>query len=176
MKSSRLLFWLCINIFVIGSNRETPKASSASQIQNNTTNESVENALNLQRTELALRPIGKSWVLYRSEPGQDDWKIRGDGFPAKSVFKDAAGKTVSEEDYYYSGAEFTDSEGHDWERITVHFDYGSKEMILSYTGTNKTTEATLSKFLMTLHGPTTNITGVIGLVKAATAGWPDAPK
>ncbi len=91
---------------------------------------------------LALRPIGMSLALYRPEPREDDWKIRGDGFPVKSVFIDAAGKTVSEEDYHYSEAEFTDSGRHGWERITMHFDCDSKKMILSYTGTNKTTEAT----------------------------------
>ena len=89
------------------------------------------------------------------------------------MFKNAGGNVSKEEDYYYSGAEFTDGEGHGWERITVDYDYGSKEAILSYTGTNKVTEGILSKYLMTFSGPSTNVPGVMAVVKVAAAGWPD---
>jgi hypothetical protein len=145
-------------------------------MQEHQTSESADKSMNELRASLGLRLIGESWVLYRSLPTQEDWKIRKDGFVAKSVFKDAAGKTVSEEDYYYSGAQFVDPEGRGWERITVHYDYGTKQVYLAYTGTNATTEAALSKFLMRLHGPSTDVAGAMAAVKTAAAGWPDPPK
>lgn len=146
------------------------------QMRNSLTIAVIESALNEQRAKLGLRPISVHWVLYRSLPTQDDWKIHKDGLLAKTVFKDASGNASSEEDYYYSGAEFTDREGHGWERITVHVDYGSKEAVLSYTGTNKVTEGILSKYLMPVNGPSTDVSGVMAAVKAVAMGWPDGPK
>jgi hypothetical protein len=144
-------------------------------MQNGKTNTATVNALNLLRKEIGLRLIGPDLVLYRSRPTQEDWQRAKSGFPAKAVFKNLTGQVLSEEDYYYSGAQFTDREGHGWERITVHYDYGIKEVVLSYTGTNKATEAILSKYLMPFNGPSTNISGVMAAVKTAAAGWPDGP-
>lgn len=176
MRASHFLFRLCIGLLVAGCNREAGKAPSSEEMQKHQTSESSDKSLNELRASLGLRVIGESWVLYRSLPTQEDWKIRKDGFVAKTVFKDASGKVSSEEDYCYSGAQFVDREGRGWERITVHYDYGTKQVYLAYTGTNTVTDAVLSKFLMRLHGPSTDVAGAMAAVKTAATGWPDAPK
>ncbi|MEW6155860.1 MAG: hypothetical protein AB1813_00410 [Verrucomicrobiota bacterium] len=176
MRASQLLFWLWTGLLVAGCNREAGTASTPEQMQERQTSGSPTKSLNELRAGLGLRVIGESWVLYRSLPTQEDWKMRKDGFVAKTVFKDASGNVSSEEDHYYSGAQFVDREGRGWERITVHYDYGTKQVYLAYTGTNATTDAMLSKFLMRLHGPSTDVAGAMAAVKRAAAGWPDAPK
>jgi hypothetical protein len=143
--------------------------------QSNQTNGLIEDSINKKRASIGLRVIDVNWFLYRSLPTQDDWKIHKDGFLAKSVFKKLPGDVLSEEDYYYSGAQFYDLEGHGWECITVHYDYGKKDIVLSYTGTNAATKTILSKYLMSYRGPATNVSAVMDAVRKAAAGWPDAP-
>jgi len=133
-------------------------------------------ALNAERAKLGLREIGVHWVLYRSLDDQEDWKMSRTGFLAKSVFKDESGAIRSEEDYYYSGRQYTDFEGHGWERITVHFDFVTKEVTLSYTGTNLTVRGTLSSFKTGLGKPSSDMAGAIKVVRSVVKGWPNDPK
>ncbi len=173
MKVFHLLPYLCIGVVAIGCSRQ---ASPPAQVTQQITSQPIGRSLNPVRRELGLRLIGDDWVLYRSQDSQEEWKIRNAGLLSKVILKTSSGSASAEEDYYYSGAEFTDREGHGWERITVNYNYGTKEVVVSYTGTNKVIEASLSKFSMTVQGGSTNVVGAMAAVKEAAVGWPDAPK
>jgi hypothetical protein len=169
-----LMLAVCLSILLAGCG-QNDESLSPERAPGSRVSDSVQNALNKQRASLGLRVIDTNWFLYRSRSTQDDWKIHKDGFGAKSVFKGSDGNVTSEEDYYYSDAQFDDRLGHGWECITFHYDYGKKDVILSYTGTNETTKAILSKYLMFPNGPSTNLSAVMAAVKKAAVGWPDAP-
>ena len=150
-----------------------PMLATNQMSMNQSNNLIVENKL---RQELGLRVIKEAWILYRDENGQEAWKMHNGGFIVKNVFKDGGRRVLADEDYYYSGNEFFNHDEHDWERITVHYDFNSKQVYLAYTGTNKTTEAVLSKFFMTIDGPSLDVHGAIEAVKKAAINWPDGPK
>jgi hypothetical protein len=138
--------------------------------------EPIGRTLNPIHKELGLRPIGDDWILYRNEAGQEDWKIRAAGPVAKVLLKDQSGKIKSEQEIYYSGAEFVDREGHNWEQIVVNYDFTTKQIYVAYIGTNPQIEGKLAKFKITVNGPSTDVNGAIKAVKEVAADWPDGPK
>ncbi|MDR3564043.1 MAG: hypothetical protein P4N59_21755 [Negativicutes bacterium] len=175
MKTPFILFLLfCVLLAVACKRKPALAALATNQMPTNpSVNLIAENEL---RQELGLRIIKETWILYRVENGQELWKIHSDGFPVKSVFKDGGKRVLADEDYYYSGNEFFDQDGHGWERITVHYDFNSKQVYVAYTGTNKATEAILSKFFMTIDGPSLDVGGAVGVVRKVAINWPDGPK
>ncbi len=132
--------------------------------------------MNPIRKELGLRQIGDDWILYDKEAGQEDWKIRVDGPVAKVVLKDQSGNVKSEQEIYYSGAEFVDREGHNWEQIVVNYDFTTKQIYVAYIGTNSQIEGKLARFKTTVNGPSTDVNGAIKAVKEVAADWPDGHK
>ena len=95
----------------------------------------------LERSRLGLRQIHTNWFRYRSEFGAEDWKIASsDRWLAKRIQRDTAtGKTIWEEDYYYTGRTFVTPEGQQWEEITVHYEYGPRKLLVSYVGQDAAT-------------------------------------
>lgn len=102
---------------------------------------------NVARSSIGIRLIQDDWVLYRSEFNADDWRAKPlDGYTTKRVFRSPAGSVSEEEDYYYSGATFTNRDGIWSEFITVNYNYGSGQIRVLYTGTNRGVEARLAQF------------------------------
>ncbi len=92
---------------------------------------------NAAREKSGLRTIEPSWHLYRTEFNAEDWKLSVSSRElAKRVQYDAQGKVIWEEDYYYSGREYHDSDGTGWEHLVLHYDYATAIFMLHYLGTN----------------------------------------
>lgn len=170
-----VLILLC-SVFAPACKRQPNSLPPTNKAEINQTINWELNAENELREKVGLRLIKSDWFLYRDIGSQEDWKIHKDGFPAKTVFKDSHGHILADEDYYYSGNEFDDSEGHGWEHITVHYDFGSKKIYLAYTGTNKMIEASLSKYFMTVKGASSEIKESVESVRKVAGDWPDGPK
>ncbi|MCX8154902.1 MAG: hypothetical protein N3J91_00385 [Verrucomicrobiae bacterium] len=97
---------------------------------------------NPQRERVGLRTVKATWHLYRVQFGAEDWKVASNDYLAKRIQRDSQGKPQWEEDYYYSGSTYrTENGGQDWERITVHYDYGPGTLEVHYIGTNSTIHA-----------------------------------
>jgi hypothetical protein len=165
---------LCF-VFLAACKRQSDSLPSTPQATINQTTNLELIAENKLRQELGLRVIKGDWILYRDIGSQEDWKISKNGFPSKTVFKDSQGRISEEEDYYYSGNEFYDTEGHGWEFVTIHYNYGSKQVYLAYSGTNKTTEAILSKYFMTINGASSDAAGAVTTLRKVIIDWPDGP-
>jgi len=173
MKTNSIFILIFIILLGAACERETQRHSLlAEQTSINQPTNTLIAADNKLRQELGLKVIGQDWILYRADNGQEDWKIRKDGFPAKVVFKDSQRRVLADEDYYYSGNEFYDAEGHGWERVTVHYDYPSKQVYVAYTGTNKPTETALSKYFITIGGASSDVVGAMTAVRKIVADWP----
>ncbi len=174
MKLSCVLFCIVAITFAAGCRRqEAPLEVHVSQQK---MKQPIGRHLNPLRKELGLRLIGDDWVLYRSDARQEDWKSNSSGAIAKTVLKDGSGNVVSEEDCYYSGTEFEGIEGHNWENVSVTYDYRTMEIAVGYAGTNKSTKAILSRFFMSANGGTTNVVGAMAEVNKVVAGWPRGSK
>jgi hypothetical protein len=101
----------------------------------------------LERSRLGLRQIHADWFQYRTEFGAEDWKLRSsDRWLAKKIQRDTAtGKPLWEEDYYYTGRTFATPEGQQWEEITVHYEYGSRKLLVSYVGQDTATTSAVER-------------------------------
>jgi hypothetical protein len=172
MKVKWLLLSLCGGALITACNQQAP---SSAQMAQNQASQTVGRTLNPQRKELGLRTIGDNWVLYRANGNQEDWVVRKGSPSGKTVFKDASGNVTTEEDHFYSGARYYYRHDYGWEFISVSYDYRTKQVAISYSGTNQVTEGILSKFLMPSQGPTSDVAGVMAAVKQAATGWPDGP-
>lgn len=128
------------------------------------------------RALIGLRKIEANWVLYRSDSQADLWKSNKTGPIVKAVSKDANGTPKSEDDYYYSGAQFTDNDGTAPEVLTARYDYQNKTMGLFYRGTNTKIKSLLKPVLMPWRDPSTNITEAVALARQATKDWPEGMK
>lgn len=128
------------------------------------------------RKGTGLRQIEEHWFLYRSDAQSDIWKERESGSIIKASFRDASGHLTSEDDYYYSGAQFTDSEGTAPELLTVRYNYETKRIGVFYRGTNTAIKGILAPVLMPRQAPSTNVTQVVSLVRQATKDWRDGIK
>lgn len=129
-------------------------------------------SLNPVRLELGLRPIGKSWVLYRLTGAQEDWVVKKGSPTGKTIFKDKSGNVVSEEDHLYSGKKYYYRHDEGWEFMAVRFDYLARTVSVTYSGTNTVTESAMAAYLVPPNAPTHDIKAATGCVRAATASWP----
>lgn len=173
MKLAHLLHCLCLSVLVAGCN---PQAPSSTQMPPKPASQPIGRTLNPLRRELGLIPIGDNWVLYKSNTNEEHWVVRKGSPSGKTVFKDSSGKVIKEEDHYYSGVRFTDRHEYGSEFISAIYDYQTKQIALGYSGTNKTAEAVVSRFTMTVNGGSTDVAGAIAALKEVAASWPDGPK
>jgi hypothetical protein len=91
-------------------------------------------ATNSVRKKLGIREIQADWTFYAREFGVEKWNDSPDGH-CKIVKRPQEGGGIEwEEDYYYSGSSYVDVDGTVWERLTVHYDYGSARFTIDYTG------------------------------------------
>lgn len=137
---TKFLWTLIAATLVTGCGEELPALMKASEVK------TVAHD-NLVRSSIGLRMVEENWVLYRSNKDVDDWKSSPtDGHLAKRVFKTDHGGIRKEEDYYYSGKQFTDREGIWAEFVTVNYDYSLKSLRALYVGTNQSIAEAISPF------------------------------
>jgi len=91
---------------------------------------------NARRASFGLRVVGTNWFLYSAEFGEENWKIKPDGYGAKKIHRDAQSTILWEEDYYYSGKTFrvNPDSPTEWEKLTIHYDYMTGVLELRYVG------------------------------------------
>ena len=124
---------------------------------------------NQKRREIGLREIKPEWTLYRTEFGAEDWKW---GSGATSFCKRVQRGTntteiVWEEDYYYSGANYSDMDGTHWESMTIHYDYPKKLYFVHYLGMNAVFVKTAEPF----RTGTTNIDSAAKASESILSHW-----
>lgn len=127
---------------------------------------------NETRSRLGLRPVGEQWILYRSDSQQDEWKTQVTGGIAKLVVKDEAGNPIREVDRYVSGKEYEDHEGHDYESVTVTYDYRARQLVVSYQGTNDVIIKELSNFNLYIITDRKSISEALSVVAGIVDSWP----
>jgi hypothetical protein len=93
-------------------------------------------AENQQRSILGVRTVKTNWYFYSAEFGEENWKIiSSDGWQSKKIHRDANGKLIWEEDYYYTGKTFFTFKGQEvWESLNIHYDYGAVAFEINYSG------------------------------------------
>ncbi len=123
---------------------------------------------NQQREKVGLRTVMPTWHLYRVEFGAEDWKLQAsDKWGAKRIQHDSKGNPQWEEDYYYSGKTYkTENGGQDWERITVHYDYGPGILDVHYIGENSAIRAAFESLKSKASSPTEKFLVVDETLKA----------
>jgi hypothetical protein len=138
--------------------------SNAQRIQHNEDAHVRALAENTQRTRIGLRPVGKDWICFRSSHGKDEWIANeADKAAVKVVRRDARGQLLSEEDRYLSGKWATVDEAVLEEELVLTYDYASKQMEVSYIGSNPEIKRELE------HAKTNQ--GRLDLVKRVKSQW-----
>ena len=130
MKNSVVVILFAWVIFCVTTSCQKP-TTSAPAIP------AITLAENKQRALLGLRLVKTNWFLYGVQFGEEIWKITShDNYEAKKINRDANGVIQWEEDYYNSGKTFLfpPDKGTDWESITVHYDYPTSILTVSYVG------------------------------------------
>jgi hypothetical protein len=105
------------------------------------------------RAKIGLREIQEDWTFYGKQFNADSWKKNGAIGECKKVQRGVRGKMILwEEDYYYSGATYTDIDGTGWEFLTIHYDYRTDQLCVAYVGINTKSESLVSSLPPLLNG------------------------
>jgi hypothetical protein len=122
---------------------------------------------NQERARLGLRLVSTNWCPYRAEFGEEDWKLASsDSWLAKKVHRNPSGKLAWEEDYYFSRRTFVTPKGQSWEMLTVHYDYDSGAITVSYIGPDPTVTTLLDRL-----GPGSTMKEKLLAVDQILKGW-----
>jgi hypothetical protein len=124
---------------------------------------------NVARKEIGLRQIQQNWKFSRDQYGSVDWKVPDSHDGGKRVHRgeNGAEDILWEEDYYYSGRKFKHFKGTIDEKLTVHYEYPTRTISLSYWGTNETYKALVKPF----EGGSTKLQEAYAVVQQITSEW-----